>query len=123
MRICNYVQVAFDAICKESSKTESWYVSLIERVPFYGGPEEGGWWGSDTEVIAYQRFVSEELANEAAAKVNKLAAELCAIAREEYERHCLRQPDWLGEVAGETEYFVTVTNSIPEPTRGCRHYE
>ena len=43
-----YTSEAFHQICKEAKPAKSHHVSLYANEPFYGGPEEGGWWGSDT---------------------------------------------------------------------------
>lgn len=59
----DYLAAAFDAVlAAEAKEPEEWYVVLMERVPFYGGPEEGGWWGSDSVVVKYAKFPDEELA-------------------------------------------------------------
>lgn len=100
--------------------------------PFYGGPEEGGWWGSDTEVIAYRAYISEEIACNVAEAVRQLATELEAEAQKEYGQQCTREldwleargldADWLPEPDGPTKYYVLVTNSIVEPSFGERQY-
>ena len=41
------INEAFFNICREAKPAKSSYVSLYVNVPYYGGPEEGGWWGSD----------------------------------------------------------------------------
>jgi len=129
----SYVQAAFDAVCTEAKTPESWYVSLVESVPYYGGPEEGGWWGKDTEVVAFQVFATEELAEAAAAKVRELAEEMSQEAKRSFGEQCLREcewceargldADWLGEVDGETEYMVIVSEEPIQSQHGCRHYE
>lgn len=129
----SYVEAAFHAVCKEAITPDRWYVALMEKHPYYGGPEEGGWWGTDTYVVAFEQFPTEELAREAAEKVEKLAYELGEEAHKEHGEQCLREldwleargldADWLPEPDGPSEYFVTVSSGIPEERRGCRHYE
>ena len=36
---------AWDEIIEDSEVAQECYLSLYENVPYYGGPEEGGWWG------------------------------------------------------------------------------
>jgi hypothetical protein len=125
---------AFNRICTEAVTCDSrWYVVLIERSQFYGGPEEGGWWGTDTEVIAYQEYPSEELAHRAQGAIEQLARELSIGERRKYGEQCLRELEWLEargldadylpEPDGPTDYVVRVTNEIPQSSLGCRHYE
>lgn len=127
-----YLQDAFDHVCKEAKKAGGFYVSLMENVPYYGGPEEGGWWGSDTRLVAYQYFTTEEAAEAAKDKVEELAAELSAQARRNFGEQCLRELDWLEargldadylpEPDGESEFFVTVTEGLPQESEGVRGY-
>jgi hypothetical protein len=128
-----YLQEAFEAVIKDAKIPEQWYVVLIEIVPFYGGPEEGGWWGCDTHVVAFKEYPTEELAQAAAEQVRKLAKELTDESYREYGDYCLRRMDWLEdrgldsdfllEPNGPSEYSVLVTNEIPKSTYGCRRYE
>lgn len=127
-----YLQQAFESVCKEAKTAEGFYVSLMESVPYYGGPEEGGWWGSDTHLVAYQWFSTEEAAEAAAAAVRKLAEELKAEAQKEYGNQCLREMEWLDargldadflpEPDGPSDFCVIVSEGLPEESRGCRQY-
>lgn len=129
----SYLREAFEKVCSEAKQAEGHYVVLVEIVPYYGGPEEGGWWGRDTEVIAYQWYPTEEQAEAAAVEVRKFAKELEANARREHGDQCLREMAWLDargldadylpEPDGPSEYSVQVSDTLPEPTRGSRHYE
>lgn len=124
---------AFKEICEEAQEPEDWYLCLIERRPFYGGPEEGGWWGEDNIVSSFQKYPSKELAEKARKHVEKLAEHLSAEAKKDYGEFCLREMEWLDERGldsdyfqepdGATEYYVEVTEGIPTDSRGCRHYE
>lgn len=127
----SYLKEAFDAIC-DSELPDVWYVCLIERVPYYGGPEEGGWWGSDSHCVAYRKYHSKEDADVAAAAVEKLAAELEEEAKREYGDHCRMELDWLEarglpadflpEPDGPADYSVVVSPAVPADSHGPRHY-
>lgn len=128
-----FIQDAFNAVCKNIIETEEWYVALIVDVPFFGGAEEGGWWGSDRHVVAYEKFPSEELAQSASDRIQSLADELTAESHKDFGEQCLREMDWLEargldadylpEPDGEERYYVQVSQGVPEGSRGCRHYE
>ena len=130
------IQSAFSEICKDAKIANSVFVSLYRSDPFYGGPEEGGWWGSDVSLVASQEFASEELAEKAKEKIEKLSKELSDNARREYGEVCNRQIEWceargiddpnlvFGEVDGESRFYVHVEHEQGEnESRGCRHYE
>ena len=127
-----YIQEAFNKICNEAKQAEGWYVSLMEEVPFFGGPEEGGWFGKDTVLHAYQWFPTEEQAEAAKHEVSKLAKELEAESRRAFGEQCLCEmelcdrlgvdADWLPEPDGESKFYVTLTEGLPEETMGCRQY-
>lgn len=127
-----YLRQAFETIINDAKQPEVWYVTLVEHQPFYGGPEEGGWWGEDREVVGYKEFPSEELAEAAAEAVRAFAKELEAQSRRAFGEHCLREMEWLEargldadflpEPDGETKYSVVVSQDIPESSRGCRQY-
>lgn len=129
----SYIQQAFELVCKERKEAGLWYVCLFERAQYYGGPEEGGWWGHDNILLSYQEFNDEELAKQVAAKVEETAKELAAIARRNHGEHCLRQMEWLDargldadflpEDDGPSDYYVRVCESFPESSYGPRHYE
>jgi hypothetical protein len=127
------IKQAFECACKDAIQATGHYVSLMESVPYYGGPEEGGWWGEDHRIVAYQIFPTAIQAEAAKAATDKLATELSAEALREYGDGCLRDMDWLDargldadflpEVDGESRFYVTVTEGLPEETFGPRHYE
>ena len=129
----SHVKAAFEKVCKDAKQTEQWFVVLMERVPYYGGPEEGGWWGTDSAPAAYQQFPSKDQAEAAAEAARAMATELQTESRKRFGEQCLREtewceergldPDWLTEPAGETEYYVIVSREVPQPSYGCRHYE
>lgn len=125
---------AFFEVCREAVPAKASYVSLYVRLPFYGGPEEGGWWGADVELVAYERFSSEEAAAAAERKVKELAKELSKEAKDQFNQACAAECEWLEargldadflpEVDGEAEYLVHVESSPGEYVSvGSRGYE
>lgn len=130
------IKEAFEKVCKDAVEAKGYYVSLIENVPFYGGPEEGGWWGKDRIVVSYKHFATEAAAQLAYDAVKKLAKKMSNEAKKEYGRLCLQQCEYLesrgldaddnsvfGEMDGETEYTVSMTDTVPENYYENRHYE
>lgn len=125
---------AFFAACPDAQKGNAEYVSLYRETPYYGGPEEGGWWGSDNELVAYHRVATEDEATALKASIEQLASKLNAEAKDDWGRACLRECEWLDargldhdflrETDGETSYWVA-TEQTPGSfnSTGCRHYE
>jgi hypothetical protein len=129
----SYLQAAFDEVCRNAKVAEGWYVSLMCSESYYGGPEEGGWWGTNRHVVAYQYFSTEEAANAACEEVKKLARKLEEDSRKSYGQQCLAEMEWLdnhdleadylSEPDGPESYYVSVTQEIPGESRGQTHYE
>jgi hypothetical protein len=129
----NYLESAFHAVIEDAKTPETWYVSLVESYQRYGGPEEGGWWTTDSVVISYKEFSTEEAANLAKEAVEKLAEELTAESRKDYGEQMLRSMEWLDdrgldadflpEPDGESTYSVVVSKGIPSNSYGPTHYE
>jgi hypothetical protein len=128
-----YLQQAFEIVLPDAEQGEEWYVVLVCERPFYGGPEEGGWWGSDTTCAAARVCFNKGEAERYAAQVRSLADELTKEARERHGSHCENEMDWLEarglsadflpEPDGEEQYYVLVRQGIPEPCYGSRRYE
>ncbi len=125
---------AFFAALPDATPSKAQYVSLYRETPFYGGPEEGGWWGCDDDLIAYHPVVTEEEAEVIKARIEALAEKLGNEARYEYHRKCRDECVWLDargldadfliETSGPTRYWVaTETTPGSFNSRGCRHYE
>lgn len=125
---------AFFEICREAKPATAHYVSLYRREPYYGGPEEGGWWGSDYALVAYERFDSDEAASAAAEAVVELAERMSAEAKDAFNRQCAAECEWLEargldadflpEVNGEVSYHVHVEDRPGSLAyEGSRHYE
>jgi hypothetical protein len=130
----DFFEAAYREVCRESREAGGAYVSLYRKDSYYGGPEEGGWWGSDYELVRTQRFASEELAEQAAERVRQLASEMTADAKRMWSEHCRQQTDWceargldadwLPEPDGPTEYVVVVEEVAGQcASRGSRTYE
>jgi hypothetical protein len=128
------VEIAFEQVLGDVAKpTGCWYVTLWEEASYYGGPEEGGWWGNDRIPLKYVSFNTEEAAEIAYEKISQLATEMTQDAKRRHGEYCLQQCEWLDargldsdylpEVSGEDRYSVTVSDSLPEAHYGCRHYE
>ncbi len=127
------ISEAFFSVCKNARPAKSSYVSLYITSPYYGGPEEGGWWGEDETLVAYQKCDNQEEAEEMYRKVQKLAKELTVDAKRGFGHHCVAQCEWLEsrglesdalpEVDGEASYFVVMEDTPGEnATEGERHY-
>ena len=125
---------AFFTACKDATPAASWFVSLYVNNPYYGGPEEGGWWGSDTSLVATQEFSTEADANLAQLHVEKLAEQSTNDAKRSYGEQCLAECEWLDargldadflpEVDGHADYWVTIEERAGScESQGCRHYE
>lgn len=128
------IKEAFHTICEDAKPAKSIYVSLYVNMPYYGGTEEGGWWGKDTKLVAYKEYSSIEVAKAALDAINKYAQELNQKSKKEFSEKCRQECDWLEErgldsdylpeVDGEEEYFVVIESSPGKDSKnGIRHYE
>ena len=119
------IEEAFNRICENAVQSSDWFVALMMNESYYGGPEEGGWWSHNVRLVAFQKFNSEEEAEQALTEIERLAEKLNYEARREFGDKCLRELNWLeergiddpnygfGEVDGEDDYFVIVTQDHP----------
>jgi hypothetical protein len=124
---------AFFKVCDDAIPAQGFYVSLMMRSSRYGGPEEGGWWTSDTHIIAYKHFPTQEQARSAYDAVQALAETMSKESRDSHGEHCLHQMEWLDsrgldadflpENDGPNDYYVLMTESLPTESRGPSHYE
>ena len=128
------IKEAFFAVCSDAKPVRASYVSLYVNSPYYGGPEEGGWWGEDCKLVAYQICADDEEADFVQAKVCELAESLTRDAAKSFGNACLAQCEWLDargldsdylpEVDGEESYFVArEIRAGSLSSVGCRHYE
>jgi hypothetical protein len=127
-------QEAFFAICPDAKPAHRHFVSLYVNLPYYGGPEEGGWWGSDTELVAYHEVSSDDEATEVMQRVKTRVAQLDRDAKDRFTRQCAAECEWLEargldsdylpEVDGEENYWVATESTPGEHVhRGSRYYE
>ena len=123
-----YTRQAFhDALADTPTSADAHYVSLYARVPVYGGPEEGGWWGSDCELRSYYKFATLQQAEDAYERIFQLAETLSQQSKAEWAEHCAREcehaeargmdPADLPETDGETSYFATVERVLNSHAR------
>lgn len=117
------IKEAFFTACADALPAKQQIVSLYVDMPFYGGPEEGGWWGSDTVMVAYHKATTDKQADEIREKVTALAAELTRTSDKAWAEQCRAELDWaeergldadvvFGESAGADRFWIAV-ESIP----------
>ncbi|MCV7174841.1 hypothetical protein [Mycolicibacterium sphagni] len=99
------VKDAFFEVCKDAQPAEAHYVSLYARIPYYGGPEEGGWWGTDYVLVAYHKVGNDAEAEAVRSQVEALAVKLSEDARDSFNRGCAAQCEWL-EARGLDDSFL-----------------
>ena len=127
------IKESFFSVCDEAKPTRAYHVSLYVDVPYYGGPEEGGWWGSDCHIIATQTYPTMAQADAAKVAVDKLADEHSKQAKRNFGDTCVAQMEWLDargldadflpEVDGEERYFVVIEETVGDSaSMGERHY-
>ena len=126
---------AFHEVCDQAEESETHFVSLYVAVPYYGGPEEGGWWGTDVHLEATQGFPTKAQAEAARDRVEELARQATDAARRQWGDQCLREldaaeargmdaQDLFGETDGHDEYRVVIEKEPGSQShRGCRYYE
>lgn len=129
----SHIYSAFDGLVPDAKVPEPWYVCLMEKSYTYGGPEEGGWYRNSTILVKYKECTSEEQANSLKERVEQLAEELNQQARKTHGEYCLRTMEWLysrgldadflPEPDGPNEYYVLVSQGIPENSYGPTRYE
>jgi hypothetical protein len=130
-----YIREAFEQVVanrKQMEPPKKWFVVLWEHVQYYGGPQEGGWYGWDHEPLEYAEFDDEETAHAVAKEVEKRAVELTNLSRRRHGERCLAELEWLDArgldadylpEADETSYSVRVEEELPKAVHGSRHYE
>jgi hypothetical protein len=133
----SYEKEAFYALVADIQPAAKSYISLYVTLPFFGGPEEGGWWGSDTELVAFAEVSNGVEANAIRDKVVELAEQMSKDAKDRFNRQCATEVEWVEqhdpmadvadyypEVDGEETYWVA-TESTPGSmvSQGSRHYE
>lgn len=120
----SYEQQAFFTVCDQAVPAASHYVSLYRIETWYGGPQEGGWWGHDETLVASQKFDTYEAAVAAKEAVTALAAQMTEDARNSFNAGCAAQVEWLEarglddnylpEVGGADRYSVVIEDRAGE---------
>lgn len=133
MNDMNMMQIAWEEVVAEQDRQTptSWYVTLIEQQRRYGGPEEGGWYYTASDIIEYAVYPTEELAEAVAVKIRKIAKEMCveSIRKQSLalQLECdkleslgldLDDNTFFNEPDGPTEYVVDVRTRLPEVCNG-----
>ena len=131
-----YISAAFHAIAPNANTPFPYAVTLYVSVPYYGGPEEGGWYGRDVKVVAWSEYPSEWAANAAAAQMAEKAREMSETATRAHGEQCNREMEWcdargldydyLPEPDGPETYFTKVEPVARigrEVSTGSRQYE
>ena len=120
----SHLQEAFEIACKDAVEVKDWYCTLYVTWRWYGGAEEGGWWGTTVQAEAFQRFDSKEEAEAALEAVKTLAVEKTKEAKKIHGDFCLNQLDYcerrgiddansvFGEIDESTAYSVRVENKL-----------
>jgi hypothetical protein len=75
-----FFQQAFREVCGKAEAASPRYVSLYRKDSRYGGPEEGGWWIEDLELVETQRYDTDELAQAVAVRARERAKRLSSMA-------------------------------------------
>lgn len=131
----SFLRKAFKQALSESKHQtpEVYYLTLWSVESYYGGPEEGGWWGKDYTPLEYAVFTNEDEAFAAKEKIEELSKQLHRQARTDYLNFQKQQmefcesrgldSDFFAESDGPGEYRVTVSNEEPRESFGPRHYE
>lgn len=125
---------AFFEVCSDAVPANSSYVSLYRVESFYGGPEEGGWWGRDYVLVAYKECSNDVAAQAIKGEVESLARQLSKEAKDNFNRACAAECEWLEargldadflpEVDGEDSYLVFAENTPGENAyTASRYYE
>jgi hypothetical protein len=129
----SHLVAAFNTVVNPPVYLGGHFVSLYVTIPYYGGPEEGGWWGSDVKLVSYKHCASIEEARVLEARVGAVALRESKEAERVENAHCARQCDWLEargldsdslpEVDGAEAYFVVIESKPGESEhQGDRHY-
>lgn len=110
---------AFWELCAEAEVPKRAYVSLYRVYSWYGGPQEGGWWGQTIILEGTMLCRTEQEAHDRAEAVEKYAYEKTQEANKAWSKQCLKEcenawdrgmepEDLYDEVDGPDEWFVCV---------------
>jgi hypothetical protein len=122
---------------QEPPEGQAHYVVIYHGEQYYGGPEEGGWYGWDYVWTGYAVFASKDEATKARDWIERamnpwndeLVQQRNEALASEYEALVARDPsaDFDGPDDDESgcfeSYSVSVQETKPEDSFGSRHYE
>lgn len=124
---------AWKEIVEDSEVAQECYLSLYENAPYYGGPEEGGWWGHLQILKEYCRCTSRQAAELLMHKLQDRCEQLNRELRIADGDDCLRhmkRADQRGEDVDDYGYdgpstFYMIIEAIPGQNQNTtmRHYE
>ena len=87
----NIMIQAWNEIMADAQEAEECIVSMYSIEPYYGGPEEGGWWGTLYILREYVRCSNREAAESLRTKLQERCSQLNYEAKIADGEHCLRQ--------------------------------
>ena len=124
---------AWNEIIEDSEVAQECYLSLYENVPYYGGPEEGGWWGYLQILQKYCKCASRQQAEMLREKLHTHCEELTQEAKKADGEDCLRhmeRADQRGEDVNDDGYdgpstYYMIIESMPGQHQNTTrsHYE
>jgi hypothetical protein len=118
------IREAFEEALRDATLVQDWHCTLYLTERWYGGAEEGGWWGSTVSAVAHVTYKTEAEAEAALAAVKQLAIAKTKEAKQIHGDVCLQQLDYceqrgiddansvFGEVDGEDSYSVRIENEL-----------
>jgi hypothetical protein len=81
---------AWNEIMENAQKAEECVVSMYSVEPYYGGPEEGGWWGNLFILNEYVRCSNRDAAEKLQQKLQERCEELNKEEQQQDSEYCLR---------------------------------
>lgn len=111
MTIQNIVEAFYDANPDAEKHDGGWYVTLYCEVQFYGGPEEGGWWGHDVVAEASQHYGTRVEADAALLAVKDAAESMTKDAKRSFGEQCLAESEWLDARGLDDDYLPEVAGA------------
>lgn len=101
----NIMIQAWNEIMEDAEEAEACVVSLYSVEPYYGGPEEGGWWGNLYILKEYVRCSSRDAAEKLQEKLQERCSQLNYEAKIADGEHCLRMMEWFEKRGQDTDDY------------------
>ena len=130
-----YLSAAWDELVADATEEhDKRVVSLYVEAPYFGGPEEGGWWGHDFQLVEHVVCPSAAMAETLRARVERRADTMTDEAKTAWSKHCQRElddaerrgidPSDLPETDGHDAYHVMVESYAGEnASTGSRQWQ